>query len=233
MITLSVHPTPEAAAEAAADRIGAAIAEAQSVRGIAHVALAGGTTPRRTYELLAPRLADPGHVDWWFGDERCVPADDPDSNYRVVADTLLATAAIPPERVHRMHGEDSPLVAASAYEEELRRDVASDGGGVPVLDVAFLGLGEDGHTASLFPGDAALEVTDALAVPVVAVKPPPNRITLTLPVLRAARAVLILATGAAKRTAVARVLAGPDPTTPASLLADAHVTLVVDQEATP
>lgn len=233
MIHLSVHPTPEAAAEAAADRIAAAIGKALVARGVAHVALAGGTTPRRTYELLGPRLADPDHIEWWFGDERCVPSDDPRSNYRLVADSLLVTAAIPPDRVHRLRGEDPPLLAATAYEEELKRLVPSDGRGVPVLDVALLGLGEDGHTASLFPGDPALQVTDALAVPVVAVKPPPNRITLTLPVLRAVRTVLILATGAGKRDAVTRVLAGPDPMTPASLLADADVTLIVDQKAAP
>jgi 6-phosphogluconolactonase len=102
-----------------------------------------------------------------------------------------------------------------------------------VLDLALLGLGEDGHTASLFPGDRALRVTDALAVAVVAVKPPPNRITLTLPVLRTAREVIVLAAGAGKRDAVARVLAGPDPDVPASLLADADVTLVVDEAARP
>ena len=233
MIHLSVHPTQEAAAQAAADRVAAAIAEAQSLRGVAHVSLAGGNTPRRAYELLGPRLADPVHVDWWFGDERCVPADDPDSNYRLVAESLLATAPIPPDRVHRIRGEDLPLLAATAYDEELMRQVPVNRSGVPVLDVAFLGLGEDGHTASLFPGDPALDVTDALAVPVVARKPPPNRITLTLPVLRAARKVLILAAGTAKADAVARMLAGPDRATPASLLADADVTLVVDQEAVP
>jgi 6-phosphogluconolactonase len=233
MIQLSVHPDPEAAAMAAADRIAAGVAEAQSARGAAHVSLAGGTTPRRAYELLPARLVDPAHVDWWFGDERCVPPDDPESNYRLVAESLLAGAAIPPARVHRVHGEDPPLVAASAYAEELALDVPAGEDGVPVLDVAVLGLGEDGHTASLFPGDPALDVTDALVVHVVAVKPPPNRITLTLPVLRSAREVIILATGAGKRDAVSRVLAGPDPATPASLLADADVTLVVDGEASP
>ena len=233
MIRLSVHPDPEAVAQAAAARIAAAIAVAQSARGTAHVSLAGGNTPRRTYELLARLLADREHVDWWFGDERCVPPDDPSSNYRLVAESLLAVAHIPTDRVHRVHGEDPPQVAAAAYGEELEQIVPPNENGLPVLDVALLGLGEDGHTASLFPGDPALEVTGALAIAVVAVKPPPNRITLTLPVLRAAREVIILATGAGKRDAVARVLARPDAATPASLLADANVTLVIDQEAAP
>jgi 6-phosphogluconolactonase len=232
VIELSVHQDPEAAAEAAADGLAAWIATAQTARGTAHVSLAGGTTPRRTYELLAGRLADREHVDWWFGDERCVPADDPESNYRLVADSLLA-GGVPRSRVHRVHGEDPPARAAAAYAAELERDLPSDSDGLPQLDVALLGLGEDGHTASLFPGDPALRITAALVVPVIAVKPPPNRITLTLPVLRAARNVMILATGAGKREAVTRVLAGPDPLVPASLLADANVTLLIDEAAAP
>src|SRR5262249_21920686 len=153
-------------------------------------------------------------------------------NYRLVSESLIA-GGIPAARVHRIRGEDLPRRAAADYATELRRDVPANVEGVPVLDVALLGLGEDGHTASLFPGDPALAVTDALAVPVVAVKPPPNRITLTLPVLRAARDVIFLATGAGKSEAVALVLAGPDPATPASLLADANVTLAVDEAAAP
>ena len=151
------------------------------------------------------------HVDWWFGDERCVPPDDPDSNYQLVAESLLESADIPPARVHRVHGEDPPALAAAAYAEELVADVPANEAGIPALDLAVLGLGEDGHTASLFPGDPALEVTDALAVAVVAVKPPPNRITLTLPVFRAARELLILATGAGKKDAVTRCSPGPTP----------------------
>ena len=230
MISLSVQASPEAAAQAAALELAASVAKARKERGAAHVSLAGGRTPRRAYELLAPMLADPADIHWWFGDERCVPPGDPESNYRLVAESLLATGSIPPVQVHRIRGEDPPAAAAAAYDEELRHRVPADGG-VPVLDVALLGLGEDGHTASLFPGDPALEVTDRLAVPVVAVKPPPNRITLTLPVLLAARRVLILAPGAGKADAVRRVLAGPDPATPASLLAPANVTLVVDEAA--
>jgi 6-phosphogluconolactonase len=233
MIHLLVVRDPESAAQAAAERLAAAIATAQAARGGAHVSLAGGTTPRRAYELLAPLLADAEHVDWWFGDERCVAPDDPDSNYRTVKETLLAAAAIPVERVHRLRGEEPPALAAAVYEAELKREIPATAAGAPVLDVALLGLGEDGHMASLFPGNPALRVTDRLAVPVVAVKPPPNRITLTLPVFLSARAVLILATGAGKADAVTRVLAGPDPATPASLLADADVTLLVDEAAAP
>jgi 6-phosphogluconolactonase len=233
MVTLSVHQDAEAAAQAAALLLATLVAEAQAARGGAHVSLAGGNTPRRAYELLGRLLDDPQRVDWWFGDERCVPSDNPDSNFRLVFESLLQAAPIGPERVHRIEGELPPQDGADAYAAELRRDVPAGADGVPVLDVAFLGLGEDGHTASLFPGDAALDVRDALAVPVVAVKPPPNRITLTLPVFQAARSAVILAAGAAKRDAVARVLAGPDPATPASLLVADTLTLVCDAEAAP
>jgi 6-phosphogluconolactonase len=231
--TLSIHSDAETAARAAADLLAALIAEAQTARGVAHVAVAGGNTPRRTYELLGPLLTGPANVEWWFGDERCVPADDPDSNFRLITETLLRTPAIPADRVHRIRGELDPADAADHYAAELRGTAPLDDNGVPRLDVAFLGLGEDGHTASLFPGDPALEIRDRLAVPVVAAKPPPNRITLTLPVLRAARATIILATGAGKRDAVARVLAGPNPATPASLLDASSLTLVLDEAAAP
>ena len=231
MIRVDVHPTPEAAAHAAADLLVTLIAEAQTARGVAHVALAGGNTPRRTYELLGPLLTDPANVEWWFGDERCVPPDDPDSNYRLIAETLLRTPAIPDDRVHRIRGELPPPEAAERYATELRGTVPLDNNDIPRLDVAFLGLGEDGHTASLFPGDPALDIRDRLVVPVVAAKPPPNRITLTLPVLRATRALVILATGAGKKDAVSRVLAGLDPATPASLLATESLTLVLDEAA--
>ena len=231
--TLSIHPDAESADRATADLLAALIAEAQTARGVAHVVVAGGNTPRRTYELLGPLLTDPANIEWWFGDERCVPADDPDSNYRLISETLLRFPGIPDDRVHRIRGELDPAEAADRYAAELRGTVPLDVDGVPRLDVAFLGLGEDGHTASLFPGDPALEIRDRLAVAVVAAKPPPHRITLTLPVLRAARTTVILATGAGKRDAVARVLAGSDPATPASLLDANSLTLVLDEAAAP
>jgi 6-phosphogluconolactonase len=233
VIRLSVQPDPDAAARVAADRVAAAVGSALSERGSAHVALAGGTTPRHTYELLARGLERARDADWWFGDERCVPPDDPESNYRLAADRLFQPAGIPAARIHRVRGEDAPEAAAAGYEAELRRLLPAPAEGVPALDLALLGLGEDGHTASLFPGDPVLRERHRLAVPVVAAKPPPNRITLTLPVLEAAREVLILATGAGKAAAVKRVLAGPDEMTPASLLAGADVTLVVDAKAAP
>ncbi len=199
---LTVVDDAERAAELAADRM----AEAAAAGG--HVALAGGRTPRRAYELVGERAGiDWSRVDLWFGDERCVPPDDPESNYRLVAETLLAHAA--GARVHAVDGRADPDVAAAAYAAEIR--------GVR-LDLALLGLGEDGHTASLFPGSPALDVRDREAVAVTASKPPPRRITLTLPVFEAAAAIVVLAVGEGKADAVAAVLRGPDRRFPASLL---------------
>jgi len=232
MTALSIHPSGEAAAQAAASLLAELVGAAQADRGAANVSLAGGNTPRRAYELLGPLVADASRVHWWFGDERCVPADDPESNFRMVAESLLL-GMTEPGRVHRIAGELPPEEAAELYADELRRTVPPFGDGIPQLDVALLGLGEDGHMASLFPGDPSLDVRDRLAVPVVAVKPPPNRITLTLPVFETARAAVILATGTGKKDAVTRVLAGPDRATPASLLGGDSLTLILDEAAAP
>jgi 6-phosphogluconolactonase len=212
---ISVLDTPGQAAEHAAALVAGALA------GGGNLSLAGGGTPRRTYELLAARDdIDWGVVDLWFGDERCVPPDDPESNYRMVAETLLPAASA--ARVHRIRGEDDPDAAAVDYAAEIA--------GVR-LDLALLGLGEDAHTASLFPGSPALAERDRLAVPVTAVKPPPRRITLTLPVFEAARSVVVLAVGEGKAAAVAAVNAGRDPQHPASLLPDGRTELVIDRAA--
>ncbi len=146
-----------------------------------------------------------------------MPPGDEESNYRLAAETLIAGAGIPAERVHRMRGELGPDEGARAYAEELA--ALPQAGGTPVLDVVHLGMGPDGHTASLFPRHPALEIADA---PTAAIhdspKPPPERITLTLPVLRAARACVLHAVGEAKREALGRALAEPAASTPASLL---------------
>jgi 6-phosphogluconolactonase len=219
MASVSVHPDAEAAARTAADRVAAAIDRARGERGVAHIALAGGNTPRRAYEFLAADGLDWSGVHLWFGDERCVPPDDPESNYRMVRESLLEPAGIPAEQVHPIDGTADPDEAARAYGAQLPER----------LDLAFLGLGEDGHTASLFPGDPLLE-DPAPARAVVASKPPPRRITLGLNVLRDARERIILAAGEGKKEAVAAVLRGPDPAYPASLV---DPELIIDEAAAP
>lgn len=231
MYELAVAATSDGAALDAAGRLARAIDEARIARRVAHISLAGGATPRRVYELLGPLLADWRGVHLWFGDERAVPPDHADSNFRLVSESLLATADVPAERVHRIAGERPAPEAAESYAAELRRVVPPNASGVPVLDVAFLGLGEDGHTASLFPGDPMIGEPGQLVRAVSAPKPPAGRVTLTLDVLCAARAAMILATGEGKRGAVAAVLRGPDPAVPGSLLPQGSTTLIVDAAA--
>jgi 6-phosphogluconolactonase len=208
----------EAAAERAAEVLATALAGARTIHGVAHAALAGGSTPRRAYELLGPLLEDWRDVHLWFGDERCVPPDDPESNARLVAEALDAPGAT----VHRVPGELGPDAAAQAYAAEL---------GDTVLDVALLGLGEDGHTASLFPSSPALQAAGATVAVRDAPKPPPKRVSLTFATLNAARRIVLLTTGAGKAEALARTLGPPDPGTPASLLAREHLEVIADEAA--
>lgn len=237
MIALTVTDDAEAAARTSAERIAAAIEQARAARGVAHVALAGGRTPARTYELLGEHVDDWRDVHLWFGDERCVPLDDPESNHALVARTLLAALdADHPggsrPQIHAVAGAaGEPAAAAAAYEQELRAVV---GGNPPVLDLALLGLGEDGHTASLFPDDPVLAERERLCVAVHGTKPPFDRVSLTLPVLRAARRTIVLTAGAGKAWAVGATLAGPSPRVPASLLADGgEAELIVDRAGAP
>jgi 6-phosphogluconolactonase len=225
-----VSETAAGAAEAAADRLIAAIEEARAARGGAHVALAGGNTPRRTYELLAARLDDWSGVEVWFGDERAVGPDDPESNYRMASETLLAGGGGP--EVRRIEGERGAEEAAAAYAGLMRERLPSENG-VPVLDLALQGLGPDGHTASLFPGNPAVEAGGLCVAVHGAPKPPPDRVTLTVPVLRAARSVVFLATGDEKAEAVRGLLAGPDPRVPASLLGGERTEVIADRAAAP
>jgi 6-phosphogluconolactonase len=236
MIELTVVEDADAAARACAEVVAATIEAARAERGVVHVALAGGRTPARTYELLAEIVTDWQAVHLWFGDERCVPLDDPDSNDTLVRRALLDRLSDDPELpqpvIHAVTraGDGDPAAAATDYERELR--AAVPGSPIPVLDLALLGLGEDGHTASLFPDDPVLEERERLCVAVRGRKPPPDRVTLTLPVLRAARAIVVLTAGAGKAEAVAAMLAGPSAHVPASLLAEGGaVELIVDRAA--
>ncbi|HEY6101048.1 MAG TPA: 6-phosphogluconolactonase, partial [Anaeromyxobacter sp.] len=180
MTRLTVEPTEEAAALAATRRVVAALIEARAQRGRADLGLAGGTTPRLAYRMLDDHLEDWNGIHLWFCDDRAVGPEAPDSNYAMVAETLLAAAPIPAEQVHRVLGELGADAAAAAYREELAV-LAPDPGSQPVLDLALLGMGPDGHTASLFPHHPALEATESCVAVHDAPKPPPDRVTLTVP----------------------------------------------------
>jgi 6-phosphogluconolactonase len=176
------------------------------------IALSGGSTPRRMHQLLAEMPA----IDWsrvhiYFGDERSVGPDDEQSNYRMAQETLLDSVAIPPAQVHRMRGEDAPDVAAEDYEIVLVDTFELRFAEMPRFDLIILGMGADGHTASLFPGTAALDERLAMVVANEVPQLDTTRITLTYPVLNAARAVLFLAAGADKADAIGRIF-GPNDT---------------------
>ena len=196
MPAFSVLPDPAAVAHAAAETVRDALAG-----GARTLVLAGGSTPGLAYQELAGMEVGWGRVTVLFGDERCVPPDDPESNYRMARETLLSRVA--PASVHRMPGELGPEEAAAEYESVVAP--------LEPLDVVLLGVGEDGHTASLFPGHPALEATGLVVGVRGAPKPPPERVSLTLSALRSAHLVLVLATGAGKAEAVAKARTGSVP----------------------
>ncbi|HXA55771.1 MAG TPA: 6-phosphogluconolactonase [Solirubrobacteraceae bacterium] len=234
MSRLTVRPDARAAAEHAAGEIARALTEALEQRGVAHFALSGGNTPRPAYETLAALLDNWSAVELWYCDERCVAPDHPDSTHLLVSEALLAPIAArgaPAPREHRVRGEIPPEEAAKLYAEELRACVGASGPNI--LDVALLGIGEDGHIASLFPGHPQVEdESGALCLPVRdSPKPPPERVTLTIPVLRATRSPLLLVAGAAKAPALAAALRGPDPQLPASLVVGERMHIVADSAA--
>jgi len=241
MTRITTFADPEATAERASVEIARALESAREQRGVAHLALSGGSTPKRTYELLASKLEDWDGVEIWFADERCVPPEDAESNYRLAAETLLRPAGIDPARVHRMEGELGPDEGASRYVDALRAGLAPaeatppTSSPLPVLDLIALGIGPDGHVASLFPGAPTLDAGDETLCLGVheSPKPPPERITLSLAVLRAARRCLLLATGAGKADAIAAALGEPTKHVPASLLAHERLTVIVDDAASP
>jgi 6-phosphogluconolactonase len=233
----------EALADVAASRFATAAQSAIAARGRFRTALAGGQTPRAMYHRLAAawdRRVAWEHVDVYFGDERCVPPESPESNYRMAAEALLDPARVPPERVHRIRGELPPPEAAAAYDRELR-DALGDVAGkdTPTFDVALLGVGPDGHTASLFPGSPALGVSERWAVavpPPTAVEPRVPRVTLTLPAFFRAREVWVLCGGAGKRRVATAILDGEPEAGdwPAALVRGAERTVwLVDADAYP
>lgn len=225
--TLMILPDPEALAQAAAVRFMALAAAAIDARGVAQVALAGGRTPRLLYQCLAvaplARVLDWSRVELWFTDERAVAPDHPESNYRMVRETLLDGLSPLGPRVRRMQGEgaDLPWVAAE-YAADLRRALPAGPDGRPVLDLVLLGLGSDGHTASLFPGTAILAEQGDVGL-VYVPRLGSWRLSLTFGVLNAARAVLFLVSGTDKADVIGQVLGGTpvDEPLPAGRIAPA------------
>ncbi len=233
-----VLPTPEAVAEAAADRIVAAARNAIRRRGRFLVALSGGSTPRPVYALLSapPRVGavDWSRVEWFWGDERCVPPDHRESNYGVARELLLdRLPGVSTGAVHRMPADlPDRDREARRYQAELARafGAASDASRPPALDLIWLGMGRDGHTASLFPGSAALEERRRWVVASWAPAPAAWRLTLTLPIINAARSVLFVVTGTDKAGPLASIRSG-SPALPAALVHARSTVWVVDASA--
>lgn len=207
-----VYDMPERLAEAAAEAFAKYAADAVSARGVARIAISGGSTPKRMFELLAEEPFR-SQIDWsklllYWVDERCVAPDDADSNYRMTREHLLSKVPIPEANVFRMDGEINPEEAASRYEATLRNTFRLEGAETPAFDLLLLGMGDDGHTASIFPQTSAI---DAMGTLVTANHVPQKdswRITLTWPVINTARNVVFLIEGTAKADVLHEVLLG-------------------------
>jgi 6-phosphogluconolactonase len=220
----------------AGDEVFRVIMEALDQRHICQIALAGGSTPKPLYSLVAARAAKASqfkNVDWkqvhfFFADERAVPPDHPDSNYLMVSESLLKNALVPSKNVHRIRTELPPEEAARQYERELESAFNSV---VPSFDLILLGMGADGHTASLFPGSAALDITNRLVVENWAAQLGMSRITMTYPVLNNAREVLFLVNGAEKSGALARVFRDSNPPPAARVQPQGRLLWFVDSAA--
>ncbi len=232
-----VFETQEQLAQAAADHFAVKASEAIAACGRFSVALAGGQTPARTYELLATETSQ-SPVDWnrvhiFFGDERCVPLDHPDSNYRLANETLIRRVPVPAQNVHSVKDADDPVTSAESYEQELRSFFS--GLDWPRFDLILLGLGNDGHTASLFPESSALNEDHAWVVANRVEQLRAYRITLTPPAINNAVNIAFLVAGKEKAAALAAVLNGQfEPKRfPAQLIRPDNGALVwlVDQHA--
>ena len=212
--TIVRYPDPAALVAAAADVVARELRETVERRGQARVVLAGGETPRALYRRLAEyREGLPwANVWWFFGDERWVPKNDPLSNFAMVEQALFSKAPIPRAQIVAVPTDAAnPAAGARTYEAALRAHVP--GVDWPEFDLVVMGLGADGHTASLFPGDPALGEGAAWVTTTRAGRPVPDRVTLTVPVFTRARSMLFLVTGAAKADALAATLTGlRDPT---------------------
>ncbi len=237
-VTYKVYRDSAALAEATAAFMAQEMVAAATQRGVARVAISGGNTPRATFDLLAAKHAS--DVPWdklqlFFVDERTVPPDDKDSNYRMTRESLLSKVPVPAANVHRIEGELPPEEAAARYEAELRNALRLEGAEVPVFDLLMLGMGDDGHTASLFPHTEALHEFMRLAVANRVPQKDTWRVTLTSPVINRARHVVFLIAGADKAAPLSHVMQGPyqPETYPAQLIrpTGGKLTLLLDESA--
>ena len=240
-ITYVVEPDPAALAWRAAEHFVELSEEAVAARGRVRIAISGGSTPKATFALLS----DPAHsfvnrmpwsqLELFWVDERAVPPDHPDSNYRMTREALLDRVPIRPEQIHRMHGELAPEAAAAEYEFDLRRTFRLEGAEAPRFDIVSLGMGDDGHTASIFPHTDAVHEMGRLVYANHVAQNDTWRITLTWPVINHAREVFFLIAGADKAQPLKEVLTGPKDVErlPSQLIwpASGILTLILDKAA--
>lgn len=236
-----VSPTAAAVAEAAAALFTSTALAAVKARGIARIAISGGSTPKRMFTMLAdPAMPYATETPWdkielFWVDERCVPPTEPDSNFRMTREALLDHVPLAADHIHRMEGELDPHEASARYESDIRNTFKLEGAETPTFDLVLLGMGDDGHTASLFPHTAALHEVDLIVTPNHVPQKDTWRITLTKPVINHGRVVAFLIEGAGKADILAKVLLGPyDPeTTPSQLIrpASGKVSFLLDAAA--
>lgn len=234
---IEVLPHLEAISHKAAEMFVNASRSRIASQGKFSAAISGGSTPRKLYSLLGSAEYSP-QVDWqrvhfFWVDERCVPKEHEESNFKAAFDRLLSKIPIPGENIHRIKGEEDPDKAARDYEKEVRTFFGMSG--LPMFDLVILGMGEDGHTASLFSGSNLLKERIRVAAPVYLEKPNWNRITLTLPVLNNATQILFLVAGHSKVDVVYEILGNgrKKERYPAGLISPVHgsITWLIDQEA--
>ncbi len=236
-----VEPDPASLARRAAHHFVEMVSEATEANGRARIAISGGSTPKAVFQLMAnPEEPFRNRMPWedldlFWVDERTVPPDHPESNYRMTRETLLDHVPLQAQQVHRMEGELAPDVAADRYESELRNTFRLEGAEHPRFDLISLGMGDDGHTASLFPHTAAIHEMSRLVTANQVPQKDTWRITLTWPVINQARSVFFLIGGADKATKVHEVFMGPrDPETlPSQLIwpSSGILTLFLDKAA--
>jgi 6-phosphogluconolactonase len=223
-------------AQGAAERVIKTLSNAVATTGLASIVLSGGRTPREVYELLGSE-ANKERVPWslvhvFWGDERCVAPTMPESNYRSAREALLESIDIPEGNIHRIHGESPPQEAARQYEQEIRTSLGLRHDSWPHFSLVLLGLGTDGHTASLFPGTLALQDRKRIVTEVYVESLKSSRITLTLPALNSAQEILFLVSGKMKASIFRSIRTSDTPQYPAQLIqpATGRVSWLIDRD---